>query len=124
MSIEPKFLEIAISPQSNKLIWLAIDIWRLEERFFNIDNITDLDKEKLKNSIKRIKRLSEENNIEIKWFTWEKYSEEVNIYELKWTEVTDNKNLAYIIKDTIEPAVIINWEIIKQAKVIVYKFNS
>jgi hypothetical protein len=29
-SIEPKFLDIAISPESQKLISLAIDIWRLE----------------------------------------------------------------------------------------------
>ena len=123
-SIEPKFLEIAISPESNKIIWLAIDVWRLEERFLNINNINDLDKEKVINSIKRVKRLSEENMIEVKWYTWEKYSDEVNVYELKWSEITENKDMIDTIKDTIEPAVFIDWNIVKTAKIIVYKLNS
>jgi hypothetical protein len=63
-------------------------------------------------------------DIEIKSFSWDKYSEEINLYELKAVENTNINSLDRIIKDTIEPAVIINWELIKQAKVIIYKFIS
>jgi len=124
LSIEPKFLEIAISPNSNKMISLAIDIWRLEEKIINIKNINNNDKEKLDIAINRVKKFIEENNILIKSYTWEKYSDEINFYELKWLENTNEKEKNNIIKDTIEPAVFINWNIIKTAKIIIYKLNS
>lgn len=123
-SIEPKFLEIAISPETNKIINLWIDTWRLESRLNELINLSELEKEKIQNSLNRVKKYTTDYNFEIKEFTWEKYSEEINIYELKATENTDNKVLDWIIKDTIEPAVINNWNIIKQAKIIVYKFTS
>jgi len=65
-SIEPKFLEIAISPNSNKIISLAIDIWRLEEKIINIKDIDINNKEKLNISINRVKRFIDENKIVIK----------------------------------------------------------
>jgi len=123
-SIYPKFLEIAISPESNKLINLWIDTWRLDSRLREISNLSDIEKEKLENSISRVKKYISDYNFEIKGFNWDKYSEEVNIYELKATDETDKQELDWIIKDTIEPAVINKWNIIKQAKIIVYKFKS
>lgn len=123
-SIEPKFLEIAISPETNKLINLWIDTWRLESRLNEINGLSDLEKEKIENSINRVKKYTSDYNFEIKAFNWEKYSEEINIYELKATEDTNSPELDWIIKDTIEPAVLNNWNIIKQAKIVVYKFKS
>ena len=123
-SIEPKFLEISISPNSNKIIQLAIDIWRLEEKISDISEIDNNDKEKINSSINRIKKYIDENKIIIKWYTWEKYSNEINVYDLKWTEVTKNKEQDNTIKNTIEPSVLIDWKIIKKAKIIIYKLNS
>jgi|SaaInlStandDraft_4_1057021.scaffolds.fasta_scaffold11974_2 hypothetical protein len=123
-SIEPKFLEIAISPDSNKIILLAIDIWRLEERITNISDIDNSNKEKINNSINRVKKYVGENKITIKWYNWDKYSNEINVYDLKWTEPTTKEEENNIIKDTIEPAVFIDWKIIKKAKIIIYKLNS
>lgn len=123
-SIEPKFLEIAISPETNKLINLWIDLWRLESRLNEIDNLSEIEKEKLENSINRVKKYTSDYNFEMKGFNWEKYSEEINIYELKATEETSNSELDWIIKNTIEPAVLNDWNIMKQAKVIVYKLKS
>lgn len=123
-SVEPKFLEIAISPNSNKIITLGVDIWRLEDKCKNLKGIDENSNEKINISIKRVNRFFEENKILIKWYVWEKYSEEINVYELKWVEPTDKKEMDNIIKDTIEPAVFIDWNIIKKAKIIVYKLNS
>lgn len=122
-SIEPKFLDIAISPESQKLISLAIDIWRLE---WKIDNSwiskNGVEAEKIRTSLERLKKFTNDYGISIKDFIWEKYVNEINFLELKWTEDTADSGKDWIIKDTIEPVVYINWTVVKTAKVIVYKF--
>ncbi|NDK07794.1 hypothetical protein EOM39_00940 [Candidatus Gracilibacteria bacterium] len=109
---------------TNKLINLSIDIWRLNEKISNIDNLNEKDKEKISISLDRLNNFIQDLNIETKSFSGEKYSEEINLYELKAVENTNINSLDRIIKDTIEPAIIINGELIKQAKVIIYKFTS
>lgn len=107
----------------NKLINLSVDIWRLGEKISKIVYLKDQDNEKISVSLDRLKKFIKDLDIELKWFSWEKYSEEINFYKLKATEDTNFPELDWIIKDTIEPAVINNWNIIKQAKIIVYKFT-
>jgi hypothetical protein len=80
------------------------------------------EQEKLNISFSRIKKFIWGYWIETKWYSWENYSEEINFYELKWTEETNDENLRNKIKDTIEPAVFVDWDIEKTAKIIVYKF--
>lgn len=122
-SVEPKFLDIAISPESQKLISLAIDIWRLEWKIYNSGIPKDwIEAEKIKTSLERLKKFTYDYGISIKDFIWEKYVNEINFLELKWTEETTDSSKDWIIKDTIEPVVYINWTVVKTAKVIVYKF--
>lgn len=122
-SIEPKFLDIAISPESQKLISLAIDIWRLEWKIYKSGIPKDwIEAEKIKTSLERLKKFTYDYGISIKDFIWEKYVNEINFLELKWTEETTDSSKDWIIKDTIEPVVYINWTVVKTAKVIVYKF--
>ncbi len=124
-SIEPKFLDIAISPESQKLISLAIDIWRLEWKIYNSGILKDwVEAEKIKTSLERLKKFSNDYGITIKDFIWEKYVNEINFLELKWTEETTDLSKDWIIKDAIEPVVYFNWTVVKTAKVIVYKFTS
>ncbi|MBS8122198.1 hypothetical protein [Candidatus Vampirococcus lugosii] len=107
----------------NKLINLSVDIWRLGEKISKIVYLKDQDNEKISVSLDRLKKFIKDLDIELKGFSGEKYSEEINFYELKATEDTNFPELDGIIKDTIEPAVINNGNIIKQAKIIVYKFT-
>lgn len=124
-SIEPKFLDIAISPESQKLISLAIDIWRLEWKIYNSWIPKDwVEVEKIKASLDRLKKFTNDYGISIKDFIWEKYVNEINFLELKWTEETTDSSKDGIIKDTIEPVVYINWTVVKTAKVIIYKFTA
>lgn len=124
-SIEPKFLDIAISPESQKLISLAIDIWRLEWKISNSGIPKDwVETEKIKTSIERLKKFTNDYGISIKDFIWEKYVNEINFLELKWTEETQDPSKDGIIKDAIEPVVYVNWTVVKTAKVIVYKFTA
>lgn len=108
----------------NKLINLSVDIWRLEEKVSKIDYLKEQDTEKISVSLDRLKRFVKDLEIELKSFSWEKYSEEINFYELKAVEDTNIESLNNIIKETIEPTIIVNWEILKQASIIVYKFKS
>ncbi len=124
-SIEPKFLDIAISPESQKLISLAIDVWRLEWKIYNSGIPKDwVEAEKIKTSLERLKKFTNDYGISIRDFIWEKYVNEINFLELKWTEETTDSSKDWIIKDTIEPVVYINWTVVKTAKVIVYKFTA
>ena len=107
----------------NKLISLAIDIWRLEEKINN-STISEEEREKLNITIFRLKKFVQEQGIEIKGYDLEKYSEEINVYELKWIEETNDEKLKWKIKDTIEPATFLNWNLIKPAKIIAYKYNE
>jgi len=89
----------------NKLINLSVDIWRLEEKISKIDYLKEQDNEKISVSLDRLKKFIKDLDIELKWFSWEKYSEEINFYELKAVEDTNIENLNNIIKETIEPAI-------------------
>ncbi|GAB0174576.1 MAG: hypothetical protein HHAS10_04550 [Candidatus Altimarinota bacterium] len=122
-SVEPKFLDIAISPESQKLISLAIDIWRLEGKIHNSGISKDgLEAEKIKTSLERLKKFMNDYGIAVKDFIGDKYVNEINFLELKGTENTTDKSKDGIIKDTIEPVVYVNGTVVKTAKVIVYKF--
>ena len=78
--------------------------------------------EKIKTSLERLKKFTNDYGISIKDFIWEKYVNEINFLELKWTEDNADSAKDWIIKDTIETVVYINWTVVKTAKVIVYKF--
>ena len=123
-SVEPKFLDISISPNSNKIFSLAIDIWRLEERLKNTLLDDTWDKEKIYSSLGRLKKFIEDHTIRVQGFTGEKYSPDITVYDLKWTEITTNKTFDGIIQDTIEPAVYFEGRLIKNAKIIIYRYNQ
>jgi hypothetical protein len=71
-----------------------------------------------------LKKFTNDYGISIKDFIWEKYVNEINFLELKWSEETTDPSKDGIIKDAIEPVVYINWNVVKTAKVIVYKLNA
>jgi len=111
-------------PSNEKIISLAVDLWRLEEKINNIKTINENETDKINASFNRIKRFINECKIVVTWYNWEKYSEDVNVYELKWTELTEDLDKNDIIKDTIEPAVFVDGQLMKTGKIIVYKINS
>ena len=111
-------------PTEDKIIALAIDLWRLEEKINNINSISDKEQEKIWASMKRLERFLEECKIEVRWYNGQKYAEEVNAYELKWIEDTNDTEKNGLIKDTIEPAVFTDGELVRTGKIIVYKINS
>ena len=123
-AIEPRFVTINLTPETKAIIQLAIDYWRLEERIETLKNEDDTNFKKLQSSLWRIGKYIKQYWIEIKDFKWDKYSEDILAIEVKSTEITLDKNQDMFIKDIIQPAIFVNWQLIEKAKVIVYKYDK
>lgn len=62
-AVVPKFLEV--SPQLKDLIELSVEIWRMENRINKNSDIPESQKEIIRNSIQKLKRYLEKNDIEV-----------------------------------------------------------
>ena len=114
-SVAPKFLEISV--EVNDLAELAIDYWRLENRMNKVlDTLKGSQKENLENSLSRVKRYLEKNDIEIVDHTNQEYDEGQNLEILAVEE--DAKIEKPIVKETKEPTILHKGQIIHIGKVI------
>lgn len=114
-SVSPKFLELSSSV--NKLVELAIEIWRMEQRIIKMsDNISEGQKRGLENSIQKMKRYLENYDIEIIDYTNQKYNEGFNLDILS---VEKNSSIPEpIVKETIEPTITCKGQVVRKAKII------
>ena len=63
-AVAPKFLEISI--QTNDLVELSIDYWRFEHKMKKtLEKMEESHKKSLENSLERIKRYLDKNDIEV-----------------------------------------------------------
>lgn len=116
-SVQSKFIEL--SPEADVLIQLATDYWRLNKKVNNISkNLAEKEKQSLSFTLDRIKKHIERFNIEVKDYTNEKYYEGLNVDVIS---VVKHKKPSKdsLIKDTIEPAIMVKGLLVKKAKVIV-----
>jgi hypothetical protein len=115
-AVAPKFLEISI--QTNDLVELAIDYWRLEHRMGKVFvSMEKNQKENLESSLQRIKRYLDKNDIEIIDHTNQKYDEGQNLEILAVEH--DPKAKVDTIKETKEPTVLLKGQVIHIGKIIV-----
>ncbi len=115
-SIAPQFLEMSI--QAEDLVELAIELWRMENKINKIlPSVTKEQQESLVNSLNKLKRYLEKNDIEIVDHTNQKYEEGENLEILA---VEKDPNIAeMLVKDTKEPTILHKGEVIHIGKVIV-----
>jgi hypothetical protein len=114
-SIVPKFVEVSI--QTKDLVEHAIELWRLETRLKPVLNDSDEIKELIVNSINKLKRYLEKNDIAVIDYTSQKYNEGLNLEILaieKDINITES-----IIKETKEPTVTHKGKVINKGKVII-----
>ena len=105
------------SENSDSMIALANEVWRLENRIQKVaENISDDQKKAIDLSISKIYTFLNTHNIEVKDYTARKYSEGTNVEVLSYSEEGDQPDM--IIK-THSPEIRKNGKIIKKAKVIV-----
>jgi len=120
-SISPKFLELSAS--TNDLSALAVDIWRMEQKFLKWgDELSDKQKTSLDNSIQKIKRFLDKNDIEIIDYTDQKYNEGLNLEVLSVENAPNIKESR--IKETVEPSIMHRGQVIKKAKIILLRSEN
>lgn len=115
-TVEPKFLDL--SPSTNSLIELAIEVWRIEKRLAKAaESLTDDQNKAFENSTAKLRRFLDKNDITFTDYTDQKYNEGLNLDILSIEK--DSSITESVIKETHEPAVLHKGQVVKKAKVVV-----
>ena len=115
-AVVPKFLEI--SSETNDLVELAIELWRMEQRIRRVSPaLSESQKESLNNSLQKLKRFLDKNDIEIVDHTDQKYDSGQNLEILAVEK--DSAVPEATIKETKEPTILYRGQVIHVGKVIV-----
>ena len=116
-----KFLNL--STVTKDLIDLGIDIWRMEQRLNKIiQSLPENSQDHLKNSIQKIRRYLDKNDIEIVDHTNQKFNEGRNLDILAVEKSSDISES--IIKETKEPTILHKSQVVHKGKVIILEKNS
>ena len=117
-SITPRSLRI--EPSAQDLIDLAIELWRLEKRLGKVTDKFSGDEDKaFQNSIAKLQRYLQKNDIEVTDYTSQVFNEGMNLDVLSMEK--DSTLKQSIIFETHEPAVTHKGILIKKAKVVVHE---
>lgn len=115
-SVQTKFIDI--SPNTQNIVEVAVEVWRLEKRLSKATaHLSDDQNKAFENSISKLKRFLDKNDITFTDYTDQKYNEGLNLDVLNIEK--DNNVKESIIKETHEPAVFHKGQLIKKAKVVV-----
>lgn len=117
-SVQTKFIDV--SPSTQSLVELGIEIWRLEKKLEKASQeLSDDQKTSLQNSLMKLRRHLEKNDIEVRDYTDQKYNDGMNL-EILSSEKHPNLSHSVVgITDT--PAIMHKGQIIKRAKVVIYE---
>ncbi len=114
--IAPKFFNVSI--QTRDLIELAVEIWRMEQRLTKIMSILpENQRELINNSIQKLVRYLNKNNVEIVDYTNQKFNDGRNLDVLA-VEKSSNATES-IIKETKEPTILYKNQVVHKGKVVV-----
>lgn len=115
-TVEPKFVDL--SPSTNSLIELAIEVWRIEKRLVKAsESLSDDQNKAFENSNAKLLRFLNKNDITFTDYTDQKYNEGLNLDILSIEK--DSSITESVIKETHEPAVFYKGQVVKKAKVVV-----
>jgi hypothetical protein len=115
-SVQSRFLEI--SPSTQSLIELAVEVWRIETRLAKATESLSGDQNKaFENSTAKLRRFLDKNDITFTDYTDQKYNEGMNLDILSIEK--DPSISESVIKETHEPAVLHKGQVVKKAKVVV-----
>lgn len=111
----PRLFDIQV--QANDLVMLAIDLWRLEHRLNRIlQGLPEDQRENVSNSMQKLKRYLDKNNIEVLDHTNQKYDDSQNLEILAVEQ--DSSVTDPIIKETKEPTILYKGQVVHIGKVI------
>lgn len=117
-AVAPKYIEA--SPTVKSLIGIAIEVWRISNKVELLKN--DVAKDKiisLENSSRKLSQHLNEYDVEIIDHSGEKYNEGMNLEVLSVDKDPSIKEA--LVKEVVEPTVMIKGQVVSKAKVIIVK---
>ena len=117
-SVQTKFIDL--SPSTQSMAELGIEIWRLDKKLEKASqDLNEDQKTSLHNSLTKLRRHLERNDIEVRDYTDHKYNEGMNLEILSSEKRPDLSHSVVGITDT--PAIMLKGQVIKRAKVVIYE---
>ena len=100
---------------------VLIEAWRIKKRLYkNESPLAEQLQKWFDFSYEKILWITKNYNLEIKDIQWEKYFEEMNGIEIISADIDESSGNQVIIKEVIEPIVMLNWKLYKKGKVIIW----
>ena len=110
----------SIDPQTQAVVDLAIELWRLEKKLSKVkDKLSDDENKALNNSLDRLKRFLSKNDLEVIDYTGQNYNKNMVVDVLHTDKDPSLKH--NIIFQTHEPAVLHLGKLYRKAKVIIHE---
>jgi molecular chaperone GrpE (heat shock protein) len=119
-AVTPKFMSVSI--EANEITDLAVEIWRIEQRIAkSASSLPENQLKGLENSIQKMRRYLEKYDIEIIDYKNHKYNDGLNLDILS---VEKDPSLPEpMIKETVEPTIMLKGQVIRKAKIILLSNN-
>jgi hypothetical protein len=113
---------VDLSPKSAQVVELAVEIWRIQNRLIKASlNLEDVQKRGLESSVQKLRKYLDSFQIEIIDHTDQKYNEGLSVDVLSFEN--DPTATVPMIKETVEPTIICQGNVVKKGKVVVIKNN-
>lgn len=114
-AVAPRFIQL--SPGTNEIIDLAVEVWRMEQRIIkSAPSLPENQRRGLENSIQKLKRCLEKYDIEIVDYKNTKYNDGLNLDILSVEK--DATLVESMVKETIEPTIMLKGQVVRKAKII------
>lgn len=114
-AVAPK--SIALNLGVSELVELATEVWRIQQRLTKVASILPENQRKgLENSVHKLMRYISNYDIEIIDYTNKKFNDGLNLDVLSVEK--DPSVLVPIVKETVEPTILVKGQVVKKAKVI------
>lgn len=117
-SVQTKNIEL--SPTTVSIVDLAVELWRLDKRLTKTkQKLSDDENMAIHNSVDKIRRFVQRNDIEVFDYTGQAYNEGMNLDVISSDK--DSKLKQSIIYKTHEPAIFHKGKLIRKTKVIIHE---
>ena len=114
-AVAPKHIELSLGV--NDLVDLAVEIWRMDQRLAkSMSALPENQQKGLQISIEKLKRYVGKYDIEILDYTNQKFNDGLNLDILSVEK--DSSLPAPIVKETIEPTILVKGQVVRKAKII------
>jgi hypothetical protein len=105
----------------SSLLDVAVEVWRLRDRFTRLQSITGRQDAGITFSIDKIQHVLRGIGIETRDYTGEAYNEGMSLDVLTFDYPAEEKPVHRIVQETVSPAVFLDGKLRKMAQVIVGK---